>query len=95
MTKLTFANGNIIVVEGYKIGEALPAKAPSLKAAAQIAVDEISKGITPDCAVSAVTEKGDLKDIAFENGALLTVPAEYEVARYKHALEIVISEIQD
>ena len=95
MTKFTFANRNIIVVEGYKIGDALPARAPSLLTAAQIAACEISKGTTPDSSVSDVKINGDFKDVTFENGALLTVPAEYDVKGYKHALEIVVSEISD
>lgn len=95
MTKFTFANKNVIVVEGYKIGDALPAKAPSLKEAAQIARKGIEKGITPDSAVSGVEARGELKDISFENGALLTVPADEEVSLYKEALEILINEIAD
>ena len=94
MTKLTFANNDVIVVEGYQIGDALPAKAPSLKAAAQIAVDEIVKGVTPDCAVAAVTADGEFKHVAFSNGALLTVPADYTVDTYRQALEILVREIR-
>ena len=94
-TKFTFANDNKIVVEGYKIGDALPAKAPTLKTAAQIAIDEINNGITPDSFVSDVTVNGELKDVTFENGAVLTVPIDYNVIGYKQALEIVVSEIGD
>ena len=95
MTKFTFANKNIIIVEGYKPGDAIPSKVPTLKRAAIIAVEEINKGITSDSRVLGVIDKGDLKDITFENGAVLTLPADYNVAGYKHALEIVISEIAD
>ena len=95
MTKLTFANTNVIVVEGYKIGDALPAKAPSLKAAAQIAMNEIRQGLTPDCGVSKVEVDGAFKNVFFENGAVLTIPAEYTVSDYKSALEIVVKEIAD
>ncbi len=93
MTKLTFANKNVIVVEGYKIGDALLAKAPSLKQAAQIAVEEIRKGVTPDSVVLDVTVEGDLQWVSFQNGALLTIPADYDVSGYKQALEIVVREI--
>ena len=94
-TKFTFANDNKIVVEGYEIGNTLPAKAPTLKAAAQIAIDEINNGITPDSFVSDVTVNGELKDVTFENGAVLTVPIDYNVISYKQALEFVVSEIDD
>ena len=94
-TKFTFANDNKIVVEGYKIGDALPAKAPTLKMAAQIAIDEINNGITPDAFVSDVNINGDFKDVTFENGAILTVPSDYNVIGYKQALEIVVAEISD
>ena len=96
MTKLTFANGNVIVVEGYKIGNALPAKAPSLKEAAQIAVTELDKGSTPDAAVTNVRADGEFLHVSFQNGALLTLPADHDgVCCYKQALEIVVQEIED
>ena len=82
-------------MEGYKMGDALPAKAPTLKNAALMAIDEIEKGITPDCAVTGETVNGEFKDVAFENGALLTIPAEYNVTGYKQVLEIVVKEIRD
>ena len=95
MTKLTFANKNIIMMEGYKIGDALPARAPSLKVAAQMAVSEINNGTTSDSAVTGVEEMGDLKNVSFQNGALLTVPSDYDIVSYKHALEVVVKEISD
>ena len=51
MTKLTFANKNVIVIEGYKIGDALPAKAPTLKMAAIMTVREIENNITLNSSV--------------------------------------------
>ena len=93
--KFTFANDNKIVVEGYKIGDALPAKAPTLKQAAEIAINEINAGITADSFVSDVNVKGEFKDVTFENGAILTVPSDYNVMGYKQALEIVVAEIND
>lgn len=95
MTKFTFANENMIVVEGYQIGNTLPAKAPTLKAAAQIALSEIAGGITPNSAAVKITANGAFKDIAFQNGALLTIPADYDDCDYKQALEIVVKEIDD
>lgn len=95
MTKLTFVNENKIMVNGYHIGNAIPAKAPTLKQAAKIAIEEINNGITPDCFVSDVSMNGDFKDVSFENGAVLTVPSDYNVIGYKQALEIVVAEIDD
>ena len=95
MTKFTFANGNSIILQHYAIGNALPARAPSLKAAALLALNEINQQIASDCAVTGIVDDGVLQDLTFENGALLTVPAEYAVTGYRQALEIVIHEIRD
>ena len=95
LTKLTFANGNIVIMEDLPIGNVLPAKIPTLKKAALLAVHAIRQGSAPDCAVTQIAENGDLMDVTFENGALLTVPADYTVTGYAQALQIVIDEIRD
>ena len=95
MTKLTFANKNVIVVEGYKIGDALPAKAPNLKKAAIMALKEIEGKITPDCPLLSEELKGKFKEIFFTNGAILTVPIGYSPQSYYEALKIVVQEIAD
>lgn len=82
-------------MEDLPIGNVLPAKIPTLKIAAMLAAQAIRQESTPDCAVTQITKNGDLMDVAFENGALLTVPADYTVTGYAQALQIVADEIRD
>lgn len=95
LTKFTFANGNSIILQHYAIGNALPARAPSLKAAALLALNEINQQTASDCAVTGIVDDGVLQDLTFENGALLTLPSDYRVIGYKQALQILILEIRD
>ena len=95
MTKLTFANKNVIVIEGYKIGDALPAKAPTLKTAAIMTVKEIENNITLNSSVVKTKINGEFKDLFFNNGAILTVPSEYSPEDYLQTLKIVVKEIDD
>lgn len=94
MTRFTFQNGNVVIVENYAIGNALPCNAPSLKKAAEIALKEIKGGKAQDCAVSKTTRNGEFKDIVFQNGAILTIPFAYNITGYAQALDVVIKEIQ-
>ena len=95
MTKFTFANKNVVVVESYKPGMALPAKAPTLKGAAKIALEELRRGELADSSVNLVENKGELTDVFFEKGAILTVPSDYTITGYRNTLEVVFAEIAD